>query len=100
MKHGLCPMDMDFIDMQIATQIVHLDENGMYKDNKREVCFQTGRNKNVQVVGRNPKGQYGLDFSRMTGPESLWKNNDVIGVRASWRKGYEEILRYILENRI
>lgn len=32
MKRGLCPMDMDFIDMQLATQVVHLDENGMYRD--------------------------------------------------------------------
>ena len=32
MKRGLCPMDMDFIDMQIATQVVHLDENAMYRD--------------------------------------------------------------------
>lgn len=32
MKRGLCPMDMDFIDMQIATQTVHIDENGMYRD--------------------------------------------------------------------
>ena len=32
MKRGLCPPDMDFIDMQIATQVVHLDENGMYRD--------------------------------------------------------------------
>ena len=32
MKRGLCPMDMDFIDMQLATQVVHLDENWMYRD--------------------------------------------------------------------
>ncbi len=32
MKRGLCPMDIDFIDMQLATQVVHLDENLMYRD--------------------------------------------------------------------
>ncbi len=32
MKRGLCPLDMDFIDMQLATQVVHLDENLMYRD--------------------------------------------------------------------
>lgn len=32
MKHGLCPLDLDFIDMQISTQVVHLDENSMYRD--------------------------------------------------------------------
>lgn len=34
MKRGLCPLDMDFIDIQLATQVVHLDENGMYRDAK------------------------------------------------------------------
>jgi len=32
MKRGLCPLDMEFIDMQLATQVVHLDTNGMYRD--------------------------------------------------------------------
>ncbi len=32
MKHGLCKPDMDYIDMQLATQVRHLNADGMYMD--------------------------------------------------------------------
>lgn len=49
-------------------------------------CYQTGKSKNAQVI-KPENGMYGLDLSRMTGPEAIWKNkgNDF---KASWRKNF------------
>lgn len=54
-------------------------------------CIQVGLNKNIQIV-RNQNGKYGLDFKRATGPESFWKNNSNIGIRADWREKYEMLI--------
>ncbi len=32
MKAGICPMDMEYIDIQLATQVTHINELGMYRD--------------------------------------------------------------------
>lgn len=49
-------------------------------------CYQTGKSKTAQVI-KPENGMYGLDLSRMTGPEAIWKNkgNDF---KASWRKNF------------
>lgn len=49
-------------------------------------CYQTGKSKTAQVV-KAVDGQYGLDLSRMTGPEAIWKNKG-IDFKASWRKNF------------
>lgn len=45
-------------------------------------CYQTGHNRTAQVI-KPVSGFWGLDFSRMTGPEAIWKNK--LGMRAEWR---------------
>lgn len=40
-------------------------------------------------------GKFGIDLSRTTGPEAIWKNKNLIGMRGEWRQNYEALLRYI-----
>ena len=49
-------------------------------------CYQTGRNKTAQVV-KPVNGLYGLDLSRMSGPEAIWKNKGDY-CKADWRTNY------------
>lgn len=65
------------------------------KSNEFNKCYQVGNCKNSQTIN-TLNGSYGIDLSRATGPEALWKNKEGLGVRKEWRKGYEELLRYIL----
>ena len=57
-------------------------------------CFQVGNNKNAQIV-KMCGGKFGIDLSRTTGPEAIWKNKNLIGMRGEWRQNYEVLLRYI-----
>ena len=57
-------------------------------------CFQVGNNKNAQIV-KMCGGKFGIDLSRTTGPEAIWKNKNLIGMRGEWRQNYEALLRYI-----
>lgn len=50
------------------------------------MCYQTGKNKNAQVL-KASSGCFGLDLSRMTGPETIWRNAGS-NKKASWREGY------------
>lgn len=52
-------------------------------------CFQSGKNRNVQVV-QSENGVWGLDSSRMTGPDAIWKNKP--GMKAAWRKNFEWLI--------
>lgn len=71
----------------------------IFYDGKKELCLQTGKNKNAQIVERNHVNGYGLDFARMTGPEAIWRTSKQVGIKAEWREGYEDILKYIIKNR-
>lgn len=53
-------------------------------------CYQTGKSRSSQVV-KATDGKYGLDLSRMTGPESIWKNKSG-RFRAAWRDKYEWLI--------
>lgn len=61
----------------------------VYTSPQKSMCFQSGKNKNVQSVAMID-GRFMLDFGRMTGPEAIWKNK--VGMKASWRKGYETLI--------
>lgn len=54
-------------------------------------CYQSGFNKNVQVVPIQ-NNIFGIDTSRMGGPEVIWKESKV------WRAGYEMLMQYIIGN--
>lgn len=49
------------------------------------MCYQTSKNKTAQAL-LCENGYYGLDLSRMNGPETIWKDKDY--TKAAWRKGY------------
>ena len=55
-------------------------------------CYQCGMNRTVQVV-KVEKGNWGLDFNRITGPEAIWKNK--AGMRESWRENFEWLIQRI-----
>ena len=48
-------------------------------------CYQTGFTRAAQVV-KAVDGRYGLDTSRMNGPEAIWKDKQ--GMRKSWRSNF------------
>jgi len=60
-------------------------------------CFQVGRNKSFQVVRRESNGEFGIDLSRTTGPEAIWKNKTLLQMRASWRDNYELLLQRVVD---
>ncbi|TCX56100.1 hypothetical protein C1I38_00860 [Dehalobacter sp. 12DCB1] len=66
----------------------------LYTSPEKSMCFQAGKNKNVQSV-MLIDGEYRLDFTRMSGPEAIWKNKD--GMRANWRCGYETLVCSLTE---
>ena len=55
-------------------------------------CYQSAYTKNIQVI-QEENGLFKLDLSRMTGPESVWKNKS--GMRALWRNGYEVLIDFL-----
>lgn len=57
-------------------------------------CFQVGKNKNSQIVKLDKNG-FGIDLPRTTGPEAIWKNKNLIGMRGEWRNNYEVLLDFI-----
>lgn len=59
--------------------------------NIKNECIQVGLNKNVQII-KCDNNKYELDLKRATGPESFWKNNNVVGVKAKWRSSYENLI--------
>ncbi len=52
-------------------------------------CYQTSMNRKSQVV-KEVDGMFGIDLSRTTGPEAIWKNKD--GMQARWRNAYEMLI--------
>lgn len=53
------------------------------------MCYQCGKNRTAQVVAET-KGKYGLDLSRMGGPEVIWRDKE--GMKASWRQNIEWLI--------
>lgn len=53
-------------------------------------CYQCGKNRTSQVV-RAVNGTFGIDLSRTSGPDTIWKNKT--DMRASWRKNYEWLIK-------
>lgn len=63
-------------------------------------CYQTGKSKTAQVL-KPENGMYGLDLSRMTGPEAIWKNKGDY-FKVSWRKNFEWLAnkcKYVADNK-
>lgn len=53
------------------------------------MVYQCGDNRTSQVIA--PQNNfYALDFGRMGGPETIWKNKT--GMKACWRNGFELII--------
>ncbi len=52
-------------------------------------CFQCGKNRTAQVV-RSENGEFGIDLSRTSGPEAIWKNKP--GMKACWRNNIEYLI--------
>lgn len=61
----------------------------------KNTCFQCGMNRSSQEVAA-VNGNYGIDLSRTTGPEAIWKNKPKTKMRASWRDGYEWLIKNLL----
>lgn len=60
------------------------------ESDKYNKCYQCGMNRTSQVV-QETNGYFGVDLSRTTGPEAIWKNKR--GMRASWREGFEWLIQ-------
>ena len=56
-------------------------------------CFQCGKNRTAQVI-RPVNGAFGIDLSRTTGPEAIWKNK--VGMKAAWRGNYEFLVKHMI----
>lgn len=55
-------------------------------------CYQTGNNRTAQVIPMENK-HYGIDISRTSGPEAIWKNKQ--GMNFKWRKNFEWLISQI-----
>ena len=55
-------------------------------------CYQTGNNRTAQVIPAED-GYYGIDISRTSGPEAIWKNKQ--GMKFEWRKNFEWLIGQI-----
>jgi len=55
-------------------------------------CYQTGNNRTAQVIPAEA-GYYGIDISRTSGPEAIWKNKQ--GMKFEWRKNFEWLIEQI-----
>lgn len=55
-------------------------------------CYQTGNNRTAQVIPVE-NGYYGIDLSRTSGPEAIWKNKQ--GMKFEWRKNFEWLIEQI-----
>lgn len=51
--------------------------------------YQCGKNRTAQVV-KSENGMYGLDLSRTSGPEAIWRNKH--GMKACWRDNIEYLI--------
>lgn len=52
-------------------------------------CYQCGKNRTAQVV-KPVNGSFGIDLSRTSGPEAIWKNK--LGMKACWRENIEYLI--------
>lgn len=58
-------------------------------------CYQTGNNRTAQVIPAED-GYYGIDISRTSGPEAIWKNKQ--GMKCAWRQNFEWLIDQISNN--
>lgn len=58
-------------------------------------CYQTGKNRTAQVV-KAVNGKHGVDLSRTTGPEAIWKNK--VDTKAKWRDEVEWLIHMMGSN--
>ncbi len=59
------------------------------ESDKYNYCYQAGFTKTAQTV-KAVDGYYGIDLSRTSGPESIWKNK--LGTKKSWRENFEWLI--------
>ena len=55
-------------------------------------CYQTGNNRTAQVIPVEDR-YYGIDISRTSGPEAIWKNKQ--GMKSEWRKNFEWLIEQV-----
>ena len=91
-------LDKDFYQNKLSVVLkVRAMENYcavLLKSDLITMCYQTSQNKTAQVL-KSENGCFGLDLSRMKGPETIWKNVPV------WRNGYSLLIKqcaYYKEN--
>ena len=58
-------------------------------------CYQCGNNRTAQVICEND-GTFGLDFKRMGGPETIWRNKPGM-IKAEWREHFEKVVYQLVE---
>lgn len=63
------------------------------ESNQYNKCYQCGKNRTAQVV-KGIDGKFGIDLDRTKGPETIWK--DKKGMKAKWRKGFEDLINEII----
>lgn len=92
-------LDLDYYSKRLSTILkARAAENFcivMLVSPQKNECIQVGLNKNVQIV-QCKNGTYGLDLKRASGPESFWKNNYNIGIKAKWRNKYKLLISRLL----
>jgi len=59
-------------------------------------CYQTGNNRTAQVIPVE-NGYYGIDLSRTSGPEAIWKNKQ--GMKSDWRNNFEWLISQIQDKK-
>lgn len=59
-------------------------------------CYQTGNNRTAQVIPAE-NGYYGIDISRTSGPEAIWKNKQ--GMKSDWRNNFEWLISQIQDKK-
>lgn len=86
-------MDTDFFNSQLSVVLkVKAMENYcavLLVSDTVTKCYQCGKNRTAQVV-KSENGKFGIDLSRTTGPEAIWRNKQ--GMRADWRKQIEWLI--------
>lgn len=83
----------DFLDLQLDPILrVRAMENYcavVLESPTANRCYQTTSTRQSQVV-KEVNGKFGIDLSRTTGPEAIWKNKN--GMQARWRTTYELLI--------
>ncbi|MBR6104853.1 MAG: carbon-nitrogen hydrolase family protein [Paludibacteraceae bacterium] len=68
------------------------------ESNNFNKCYQCGSTHNSQMVPA-VNGKFNIDFGRMSGPESTWKNKNQGFMKKSWRENYEYLIQEALNTK-